>query len=186
MPARSRTALLMLALAALTAAPAIAAPAEDRGHIIALSASPLHLLLPLFEAQAEIYVSRPFSVVVIGGYGVVSAEVDDRTVDFSVIEAGGQARFYFYGTTEEGAYGALEGMYTGVDGELDGVVGVGAGVSGGPLVGYKWVWDNFLIDLALGGQYLALRAEATDGDDTETATDGEFAFNLNFNIGAAF
>lgn len=186
MNARSLVAPLLIALAALLAAPAAAAPRDDRGHVVGLSVSPLHLILPVFEAQAEIYVSAPVSVVALVGYGKVSIEVNGDPTDFDVFEIGGQARFYFYGATEEGAYTALEGIYTGVDGEIEGVIGIGRGVSGGPLLGYKWVWGHFLLDLAAGVQYLAVSAEASDGDETEEASGGEFAFNLNFNLGAAF
>lgn len=182
-----RPALMLAAALALGATAAHAAPRTDRGHSVAISASPLHLLLPLFEVQAEIYAGEALSFAAIVGYGQVTVEVDGNDpLTLSVLEIGGQGRGYFYGSSEEGAFGGVELIYTSVDGSLDGVTGLASGVAVGPIIGYKWVWDNFFIDLNGGASYVLAQAEASDGEESASASESGVVANLNFNLGAAF
>lgn len=186
----------LVATLALTA-PADAAPRNDRGHHVALSLSPIHLLLPVVEVQGEYLFHDSFSAALILGYGKVDATVtrtysngavDKETITFDVFELGAQFRGYFWGGSEGGAYAGAEVVYLQVDGELDDVVGVAAGTTIGPFVGYKWTWDNFFIDLNGGVQFLAVAAEAEDQSSGER--DGEESSEvgplLNFNLGWSF
>lgn len=175
-----------LALAAATAAHA--APRDDRDHSVALSFSPIHLLFPILEVQAEFLVSDVVSLSAILGYGQVTVEVNGDEQAFSTLELGAQVRGYFYGSSEGGAYAGGEVLYVRVEGESDGVTGVGAGTAIGPLVGYKWTWDNFFIDLNGGVQINVIGAEAEDSETGETASDEQSAVGplLNFNLGWSF
>jgi len=174
-------------LAAATIATAHAEP-KPHGHSMNLSISPIHLLFPVAEVQAELYVHELASVALIGGYGQITAtRSGGDSVTFDVLEVGGQARAWFYGSSQEGAMAGVEVLYLRVDGEFDDVTGVGAGAAISALAGYRWVWNaGFLIDLNGGVSYLAARAEATDGEDTDTQSDSQIAPALNFNLGWAF
>lgn len=189
----NRTLLALAPALALTAlGPADAAPRNDRGHHVALSLSPLHLLLPVFEVQGELLFADHFSASIILGYGSVDVEilgeVDSEDTTFDVIEVGGQLRGYFWGGNEGGAYGGVEFIYLQIDGEVDGVVGLGSGSTVSPLLGYKWTWDNFFIDLAAGVQFVVVAGEAEDSQTGEQATEEDSAVlpNLNFNLGWSF
>ena len=183
-----RVTLISLAclLASLLASGAHAAPDRGRGHSAAISLSPIHAFLPMVELQAEFCLTPSFSVAVIGGVGQITTTSGTEEQSFSVFEGGAQGRFYFYGTTEEGAFAGLEALWVQVSAEADNVSGVGNGLAVGPLVGYKWVWDNFFIDLAGGVAYGLVSAEATDGEDTQTASDSDVIPIVNFNLGWAF
>lgn len=187
--ARAPLTLTTLTLA-LTTAPltATAAPRTDRDHTVALSVSPIHLIFPMLEAQAEFYLNDYVSLSLIGGIGQVTVEVNGENGAFTVYEIGGQIRGYFYGGTEEGAYGAGEFLHIQIDGEVDGVTGLGAGTAIGPLIGYKWTWDNFFLDLNGGVLITIISAEAEDARTGEQASDEQSQFipTLNFNLGWSF
>lgn len=186
--------LLALAPALALTAPTLAdaAPRSDRGHHVAISLSPLHLLLPVFEVQGEVLFADHFSASVIFGYGSVDVdiegEVGSESETFDVLEVGAQLRGYFWGGNEGGAYGGAEFMYLEIDGDFDGLIGIGAGTAIGPVIGYKWTWDNFFIDLNGGVQFVVANAEAEDRETGEQATEEDSAVlpNLNFNLGWSF
>lgn len=178
-----------LALAATAAATtAHAAPRNDRDHTVAISFSPIHLIFPALEVQAEFLVSDVVSLSIIGGFGQVTAEVNGVEEAFSIFEIGGQVRGYFYGGSEGGAYAGAEVMYLRVDGEVDGVTGLGVGTTIGPFVGYKWTWDNFFIDLNAGVQIAVIGAEAEDEStgEQDSKEDSSVLPLLNFGLGWSF
>jgi hypothetical protein len=169
---------------------ALAAP-KDHGDSVALSVSPLHLALPIFEVTAELLLTRSTAVALIGGAGKVSVESTSNggtsKQSFTVLEAGGPGRYSFYGSSQEGAFAGAELLYVHFSGEADGVTGVGNGFSVGPLIGYKWVWDSgFFIDLNGGVSSVVARASAQDGEDSESGESSEVLPNLNFNLGLSF
>ena len=179
---------IVLCLALLGSTTAIAAPDRHPGHHVALSISPIHLVLPVAEVQAEIYLGTQLSAALIGGYGVVTAEVNNKDESFTVWEAGGQIRGYFYGTSTEGAFGALELLYTGVDTEIDTISGQADGLAVGAVAGYKWVWSSgFLFDLNGGISRVQMTAEAQDqSGNQENKTESKIMPVLNLNLGWAF
>lgn len=178
----------LIVLAFLVPGAALAEPRSDRGHVVAISASPLHLVLPVAELQVEWLATPSFSAAIIGGAGQVTATSSSGDVTFSVIEVGAQVRGYFYGSTEGGAFGGAEVLHVVVDSDdFDGdVTGVGVGTEVAAIAGYKWTWDHFFIDLNGGAGILFAEATATDGEDTSEAKDSQVIPVLNFNLGASF
>jgi hypothetical protein len=186
-----RVAPLLAATALLATGTALAGPKAHPDHKAAISISPIHLVFPVVEIQAEFYISSQLSASVIGGYGSITAEATSigQTTEykFSVFELGAQLRGYLYGTSHEGAFAAFEVLYVGIDGETGNVTGQGDGTSLGALLGYKWVWDaGFLIDLAAGVQRAEVTATASDGSQSATETEAQIGPALNFNLGWAF
>ncbi|MCA9546850.1 MAG: hypothetical protein KC613_20735 [Myxococcales bacterium] len=148
--------------------------------------SPIHLALPVVEQQAEFLVSDALSVAAIAGFGKVSDGLSTTEDSLTVLEAGAQVRGYFYGNSEGGAFGGVEALYVSIDGEVDGVTALGSGLELGAIAGYKWTWDNFFIDLNGGVGYVVAKAEANDGDRSESASDSDIIPILNFNLGWSF
>jgi hypothetical protein len=172
-------------------ATAASAAPEKHENSVALSVSPLHLAFPVFEVTAELLVSPQFSVALVAGAGTISVETTESgetsSDKFTVYEVGAQGRYYFYGTAQEGALAGLELMYAHVSGETERATGVGNGLGVGPIIGYKWVWDSgFFIDLNGGVLFLAVQAEATDGQTTSSDEASSLQPNLNFNLGLSF
>ncbi len=177
---------LLLVAALLVPLPAGAEPPRDLGHTVALSISPIHLLLTTVELQAEFMASEIFSAALILGAGSVAVTIDGEEERFSVLEAGGQVRGYFYGTSEGGGYAGVEVLYITIDGETEGVTALGNGIAAGGMAGYKWAWESFFLDLNGGLAYLVVNAEATDGSETADSSESDVLPILNFNLGWAF
>lgn len=185
-----RSALLAAALVlggpamAADATPEAAESSRLRGHRASISFSPIHLLLPVVEAQVEVYLGERLSLAAIGGGGQATVTSGDVKETFTVWELGGQLRFYFHGSSEEGAHVGSEVLWARVEGDVDGTGALGNGLAAGIMAGYKWVWDGgFLIDLNGGAAYAVARAESDDGDEAE---DSRVLPILNFNLGWAF
>ena len=167
-------------------ASALAEPESGRGHTVAVSISPLHLIFPMVELQAEYLAHPKFSASLIGGYGSLEGETGGETFKFTLLDVGTQLRGYFYGTSEGGAYVGLEVLYMSVDVGTADVSGVASGISVGGFAGYKWTWENFFIDLNGGLQSIGVTAGATDGAETAKAEKRETGALLNFGLGASF
>lgn len=58
-----------------------------------------------------------------------------------------------------------------------------SGLEVGAIVGYKWVWDNFFIDLNGGYGFVTAKAESDDGEEASSKDSTPI---LNFNLGWAF
>ncbi|HXK18558.1 MAG TPA: hypothetical protein VNG33_12185 [Polyangiaceae bacterium] len=191
------------------APPAVAAPAlaqsealppsedltehEYSGPHVSLTFSPLHLLLPMFEAQVEVLVVPHLGIAAIGGVGSVSAAASDPTLGnqkFSAYELGAQVVGYplrDYSGLQLGA----EFLWIHVSTETFAGQQVSAEAGGGavgPLVGYKWLTKIGFTAFVQGGfEYLVVKSNAAD-DQGHTAEAKQSAFIplLNFNLGWSF
>jgi hypothetical protein len=168
------------------------APDPEPTRNVSLTMSPLHLFLPVFEAMVELRVVDGFGVSVIGGYGQVTAEDNLGTEhEFSALELGGQLIWYPLEPFRSLQLGA-EILYIKVETQDEGdqatLTGVGDGVAMGPLVGYKLVTSGGFTFLAQGGfQYVAIRAEASDGAGTTASDEQDSIIPLiNLNLGWTF
>ena len=158
---------------------------------VSITFSPLHLFLPMFEAQVEVMVVPHFGISAIGGIGSVT--VDDPTVGketFSAYELGLQLVGYPLNDFKSLQLGG-ELMYLRVDtDDFAGqqITGVADGVAVGPLIGYKVLTSGGFTFVAQGGfQYMAVHAEAsnTQGQSAQGDT-SDFIALLNLNIGWSF
>ena len=186
-------ALSLIALSILVASTAHAEPEKGRGHHVAITISPVHLALNIVELQAEIYAAPKISVGVIVGTGSVPPKIIDDpaiTEPIDVTEYGAQIRYYFYGTSEEGAFVGGEFLQVDADTKSQGISAVGSGFAVGPMVGYKWVWGGFVLDLGFGAAKILLDAEAEGqvGNEMVKATESktETVPIVNINLGWAF
>jgi hypothetical protein len=167
----------------------------DRGHVVSLTFSPLHLILPEVRVMGEVKLNPKVSVAALAGYGSVgvnttgSGGVVDRV---TVWEAGGQFRYYPIGTFEHGMQLGAHLEYIGASasgssGDVK-VFGAGNGVVMGPFVGYKLATKvGFTLDLQGGVGYEVVTASAnTSNGTTATASANQFVPLVNIQVGWSF
>ena len=124
---------------------------EDLDHSIAVGVSVLHLFVSTLEASAELMMGEKWSLVAIGGIGLIEIPKHDvhPEADATRLTVGGQARKYLTGNSQMGGYVAPEVLVF-VDGsDQDDAEGIFAEL--GLVFGYKETWeDGFMVDLAVG------------------------------------
>ncbi|HEY5947139.1 MAG TPA: hypothetical protein VIV40_16665 [Kofleriaceae bacterium] len=142
--------------------------------------SPVHLVMPLVELQADYNVVPNMGVGVILGGGRVSD--DTNMITATAYEVGGQYNYYFMHPFS-GLHAGFEGLYLHLgDIEQDSTVS-GAGLSVGPYVGYKLETDIGFTFIAQGGvAVLAVKAESS----TQMQSDKTVYPLLNLNVGWSF
>ena len=174
----------VLALGLMVAsAPAFAEEAEPL--LNSLTISPIHMLMPVFEASYEMHFNEEVSMSFITGFGQFS----DETSTTNVSEIGMQMRYYI-NPTYEGLHAGFEALYVSASGGDGGSVEVaGAGLAIGPLVGWKFVLDSGLtFDLQGGYQFVVVAAEGEDTETGATASDSDEGGIplVNINVGWSF
>ncbi len=160
---------------------------------VSITISPLHLLLPVIEAQVEARIYPHFSLSLIAGYGSVTLHSNDPSIDgtaLDVLELGGQITGYPLKDFKSLQLGA-EILWLRVSGENVGDTGIAAVVDGtavGPFVGYKVLTSGgFTFAIQGGFERIILKGEASDDTGTtETAQDQDWVLLLNANLGWSF
>lgn len=166
---------------------------DGPNRVVSLTFSPLHLLLPVVEIEAELKMAPHFGVGVIGGIGSINSQtVDPGYADqsFSVYELGGQLVGYPLRDFSSLQLGA-EVMWLHVSTNTyqgHAVEANAGGVAIGPLIGYKVLADVGFTCVVQGGfQYMAVRAHASDSEgNSARAETSDFVPLLNLNLGWSF
>lgn len=162
---------------------------EDSLRTVYVGFSPLHLILPMFVANAEVKLAKHFGVGAFGGFGTIQFD----GYKFKVWEAGGQFLAYPVGDFDHGMQLGAEVMYKGVT--LDEapksiveVKGAASGLGISPLIGYKYATKvGFTLTVQGGVTFYAVQANASDNNgNTAAKSDQLIAPLLNFNIGWSF
>ncbi|MFT4976662.1 MAG: hypothetical protein ACI8S6_002567 [Myxococcota bacterium] len=167
-------ALLLFPLSALAAEKTV----DD--FKVAVTASPIHLTIPLLEVTGEVKLAPKISAALIAGYGI-----PDGTD--SVIELGAQGRYYVLGDFRSGLQLGAEAIYLRVSASDSGVTATGSGATFGPFVGGKWTADiGFTVDGQVGVQWSGISASATDGETTASASESDMSPLININLGWSF
>lgn len=168
-------------------------PAPKPSRWLSLTFSPLHLLMPVVEVEAELQVVPHFGLGFIGGIGSINAEAVDSSYPdqtFSVYELGGQVLGYplrDFSSLQLGAevmwLHVSTATYEGASVEAN-----AGGVAVGPLVGYKVLTDGGFTFVAQAGfQYVAVQARASDNQgNSARADDKDIIPLLNLNLGWSF
>ena len=178
-----------------TTLPPVEEPPKKRPphRVVSLTFSPLHLLFPVFEIEAELAMAPHFGVGVIGGIGTMNTQTVNPAYpdqDFSVYELGGQLIGYPLREFSSLQIGA-ELMWIHVNAtkyQGQSVEANAGGVAVGPLVGYKVLTDiGFTFAVQGGFQYVAVRAHASDSEgNSARAESSDFVPLLNLNLGWSF
>ncbi|MBI5516166.1 MAG: hypothetical protein HY909_20445 [Deltaproteobacteria bacterium] len=147
--------------------------------------SPIHLILPMFEVTGEFALRPRVSVAGILGLGAI--KVSGET--FGIFEIGAQGRFYVLGDFTHGLNLGVELLYLGISnaGSSSGFLANGAGLSLGPLLGYKLATRvGFTLDIQGGAAFVVAGARASGGGTTATASQSQIIPVLNLNLGWSF
>ncbi len=156
--------------------------------------SPIHLIMPVFEASVEVRAHDHIGIALIGGYGKVKVKDIFRSYTFDVYEVGGQLLFYPISKFDKGLQLGAEVMYLHVGtadnyaGDEVTVSGSAGGIAVGPLVGYKVCTSGGFTFVAQGGvQFMTAKAEASDSNGTTATDEASNIFPMiNLNLGWSF
>lgn len=156
---------------------------------VSLTASPIHLVLPILELTGEIRAQDWLGVALIGGYGTISLETTTGNDTANAYELGGQLSIYPLEPFESLLFG-FEVLWVKLDTDNydnSSISASAAGVAMGPMVGYKYIADGgFTLFVQGGAEYITGRAEASDDTSNASVEDSEIIPLLNFNLGWSF
>ncbi len=150
-----------------------------RAESVAITISPLHLVVPMAEVTAEVRVADRIGVSVIAGVGSFRDQDTDETI--SLLEGGGSVRYYVTGSFRGGLQLGAEAVYVHASADAMDVAAAGLGLS--PFVGYKWTHRS---GLTLEGQLGATLMTARANSDTATVSDRDVSPMLNLQVGYSF
>jgi hypothetical protein len=155
------------------------AHAEDTQKVT-VTWSPIHLVLPVVELEAEFSPAPHVGGAVILGAGQVSNE--SETITATVYEAGLQFNYYFMDNFS-GLHAGAEVVYAHVGGVDQDATATGLGLSAGPYGGYKLLTSiGFTFVAQLGAQVVHISAE----NSTDMKSENKVGVLLNLNIGWSF
>lgn len=134
---------------------------------VAITISPVHLVIPMIELSAEIRVMPRLGVGVIAGAGATRIETTNELIKLG--EAGVSPRYYVWGTFRRGVQLGAELLYLhAFADDLSGVEITASGLSVGPYVGYKWTHrTGFTFEAQGGVSVLAFRADSQMSSTSE-------------------
>lgn len=153
---------------------------------VAITFSPLHLVLPMVEVAGEFRLADQISAAAIAGAGSFSGNrlgdpADDN--QYTAWEIGGQFRYYLLGDFARGLQLGAEVIY--LDVAAEGALGSaeGEGLSAGAFGGYKHTFSfGLTLDGQLGAQAILVRAQNGEA----RASDEIVSVLLNLNAGWSF
>ena len=184
MPTHAHPTILLSSITLAVVAPSLAAPpaaADGADPRVAVTASPLHLFVPMAEVTVEARVAPRLGVAVIGGVGAFHDAATDERI--RLFEGGASARYYVLGSFRHGLQLGAEALYVHADATADATAVQAAGLGLAPFVGYKWTHrTGFTVDAQLGVSFMAVHADAA-GASAEARDVGPL---LNLNLGYSF
>jgi hypothetical protein len=160
--------------------PAPASPAAA-DPTVAITTSPLMLVVPMAELTAEVRLAAKVGISVIGGVGMIRSEATNENI--SLLEIGGSARYYVTGSFRGGLQIGGEVVYVHAS-TMDPTVDIkAAGVALSPFIGYKWTHSSgFTLEGQVGPSFMVARAQSTTAS-AETSAVGPM---LNLQAGWSF
>ncbi len=185
---RARAAASLLALVGLFVAPNAFAAGETS---VAVTLSPLHLLIPMVEVTGEFRLMDNLSVAGILGGGRLQGISGDTEVDLTIYEIGAQGRYYLTGSFQSGLHVGVELLQLGITGgatagEISASAS-GQGFSAGAFAGYKHTFGfGLVLDGQLGYSVMLVKASASGEGASVSAGESSRGVLLNLNIGWAF
>lgn len=151
----------------------------DSEPSIAITTSPLLLIVPLAEVTAEVRVADRVGVSLIAGVGSFRDRDTDEKI--SLLEGGASVRYYLTGSFRGGLQLGAEAVYVYASADSMDIEAAGLGLS--PFLGYKWTHrSGITLEGQLGATVMTARAES----DTSTASDSAVGPMLNLQIGYSF
>lgn len=173
-------------------------PPERKVRTASITFSPIHLLMPIAEITGEFAVSDKIGLAGIVGVGSVPLKTTtisstgrstESTERLSAWEVGGHFNYYVIGDFDHGMQLGVEALYLKIARSEQNYRSAASanGFAVGPYVGYKLITRvGFTFESNLGFQYVAARAEASDGTTTAEAKSSTVIPLLNLNVGWSF
>jgi len=160
----------------------LARPAAADEPRVALTISPVHLIMPFGELTAEIRAADKVGVAVIAGAGSVRDDKVDSRI--TLLEAGANARYYVWGSFRRGVELGAEAVYVHASAEASSTGVQAEGLAVSPFAGYKWTHrSGFTLDGQIGASFLVARGHADTGAMDERSKVGPM---LNLQVGYSF
>jgi opacity protein-like surface antigen len=183
--------ILLLALALVASSSLASAQSHvDAGPTTSITFSPIHLLMPVFEVEAEFKVAPKSGMAGIAGIGSMSViNWQGASNTFSVFELGASYRYYLVGDFDHGMQVGGEILYANVSGDIGDASGIGRGLAMGPFLGYKYAAGfGLTVEVQGGAQFMLAtgNAEDTSTGQTSSAADSGIIALVNLNLGWSF
>jgi hypothetical protein len=155
---------------------------------VSLTISPILLLLPILELTGELRLGTQAGLALIAGGGRVPVTQSDGTkVTFTVLEGGGQLRYYVTGSFRRGMQVGAEILYVHVNGSLQDITGVASGLAMGPFFGWKMTsYAGFTFDVQGGVEVVTMGTRVSDSSGGSSSSNVDYIPLLNLNIGWSF
>ncbi len=192
-----RLSISLLAAAVLCLGTSAESSAQERRTDIAITISPIHLVLPIVELTGEFALDDNIAIAGILGAGSIGVATVDSTSSisgesFTVLEFGSSFRYYLVGDFDHGMQVGGELLYVYIDSgdlETESVTAFGQGLAIGPFIGYKIAATfGLTFEIQAGGAYVAAfaQAENTETGETSSASDSDFIPIVNLQLGWSF
>jgi hypothetical protein len=154
------------------------APVSPPEPSVAITVSPIHLLIPMAEVTAEVRLAPKLGLAMVGGVGRMRIATTNELI--GLVEGGGSLRYYVTGSFRSGVQLGAEALYLHASTD-DMTVDVRArGLAISPFVGFKWTHrSGFTFDGQIGASYMATQAKSA----TQTAEKSKVGPMLNLNVG---
>lgn len=177
-----KASLALVCLAGTASADSLSTPARPDAPSVAITTSPVHLLIPMAEIAAEIRVADKIGVAVIGGVGMVRDRLTNAKI--GLYEGGASLRYYVTGSFRTGLQLGAETIYIHASTTSQDVDINGAGLAVSPFAGYKWTHGSGLtLEGQLGASFMVVRAKAETGEMSERSDVGPM---VNLQVGYSF
>ncbi len=152
---------------------------------VAITVSPIHLLIPMAEVTTEIRIADKVGVAVIAGIGTYHQP--DTNMRVSLYEGGVSARYYVTGSFRSGLQLGAEAIYIKAATSSTTVEVRAAGLGLSPFAGYKWTHrSGFTLEGQAGATFMAARAHGDNGQMTASTKTSAVGPMLNLQVGYSF
>lgn len=142
-------------------------------HNVSLTISPFRLECPELYVSGELRLSTKMSVAAMLGAG----RITDEGKTCTILEGGGQFRYYLFGSFVHGMMIGSDIGYVGIDAQIENPIAYLVGAHAGGFLGYKFSMKaGFTAELQIGPVYLW----------GETADTSELQTLLALNVGWSF
>lgn len=138
--------ILLLTLSVLAHAGEIASD-----HNVSITTSPFHLLNPELHVTGELRLAPKMSVAAMLGAG----RITDEGKTCNIWEAGGQFRYYLFGSFNHGLMIGADAGYVDIDAQIENPIAYLVGAHAGGFLGYKYSMEiGFTGEIQIGPIYL--------------------------------
>jgi hypothetical protein len=120
-------------------------------HNMSITISPFHLLCPELHLTGELRLAPKMSVAAMLGAG----RITDEGKTCNIWEAGGQFRYYLFGSFNNGMMIGVDAGYVDIDAQIENPIAYLVGAHAGGFLGYKYsMKSGFTAEIQIGPIYL--------------------------------